>query len=111
LAGAVEEMLRWTAPVKNMARTVTADTKLHGTALEPGEKVLLFEPANFDESVFGDADTFRTPNSHLAFGFGTHFCLGNHLARLEVRLMTQRILQRLWPRQIPSGFDQANDRS
>ena len=64
-----------------------------------GEKIiLLFESANFDEAVFGDPENFRIqrdPNSHLAFGFGTHFCLGNQLARIELRNMTQRLLQRL----------------
>jgi cholest-4-en-3-one 26-monooxygenase len=99
LPAAVEEMLRWTSPVKNMCRTITADTEFHGTQLRTGEKMmLLFESANFDEAVFGDPDSFRIqrdPNSHLAFGFGTHFCLGNQLARIELANMTQRALQRL----------------
>jgi cytochrome P450 family 142 subfamily A polypeptide 1 len=99
LPGAVEEMLRWTSPVKNMCRTVTADTEFHGTELLAGEKILLlFESANFDESVFGDPENFRVqrnPNGHIAFGFGTHFCLGNQLGRLELILMTQRVLDRL----------------
>jgi cytochrome P450 family 142 subfamily A polypeptide 1 len=99
LPGAIEEILRWTSPVKNMCRTLTADAEFHGAQLHRGEKILLmFESANFDETVFGDPETFRitrTPNSHMAFGFGTHFCLGNQLARLELRLMTARILQRL----------------
>ena len=99
LPSAVEEMLRWTSPVKNMCRTLTADTEFHGTQLHEGEKMmLLFESANFDESVFGDPENFRierNPNSHLAFGFGSHFCLGNQLARLELALMTRRVLQRL----------------
>jgi cytochrome P450 family 142 subfamily A polypeptide 1 len=99
LASAIEEMLRWTSPVKNMCRTLTADTEFHGTELKAGEEMLLlFESANFDESVFGDPDSFRVarnPNSHLAFGFGSHFCLGNQLARLEVNMMTTRLLQRL----------------
>ena len=99
LPGAIEEMLRWTSPVKNMCRTLTADTEFHGTQLSEGEKImLLFESANFDESVFDDPEQFdirREPNSHVAFGFGTHFCLGNQLARLELRLMTGRILDRL----------------
>jgi cytochrome P450 family 142 subfamily A polypeptide 1 len=67
--------------------------------LRAGEKImLLFESANFDESVFDYPEQFdirREPNSHVAFGFGTHFCLGNQLARLELRLMTGRILDRL----------------
>lgn len=99
LPGAIEEMLRWTSPVKNMCRTLTADTEFHGTELKSGEKIMLmFESANFDESVFGDPDSFRidrNPNSHVAFGFGTHFCLGNQLARLELRLMLTKVLQRL----------------
>lgn len=99
LPNAIEEMLRWTAPVKNMARTMTADTEFHGAQLKKGEKIiLLFESANFDEAVFGDPDSFRIdrfPNNHLAFGFGTHFCLGNQLARLELSEMQQRLLERL----------------
>ena len=77
----------------------TADTEFHGTQLREGDKMmLLFESANFDESVFGDPENFRidrNPNSHVAFGFGTHFCLGNQLARLELSTMTRKILQRL----------------
>jgi cytochrome P450 family 142 subfamily A polypeptide 1 len=100
-------MLRWTAPVKNMARTVVADTEFHGTALKEGEKIiLLFESANFDETVFENADEFnidRYPNNHLAFGFGTHFCLGNQLARLELSIMQTRLLQRLPDMQLASG--------
>ena len=99
LPGAIEEMLRWTSPVKNMCRTLTADTEFHGTSLTAGEKIMLmFESANFDESVFGDPDNFRidrNPNSHLAFGFGTHFCLGNQLARLELKIMLTKVLARL----------------
>ena len=99
LPGAIEEMLRWTSPVKNMCRMLTADTEFHGTELRQGEKImLLFESANFDESMFENADQFdirRAPNNHVAFGFGTHFCLGNQLARLELRLMTDRVLERL----------------
>lgn len=96
---AIEEMLRWTSPVKNMCRTLVSDTAFHGAHLYAGEKMmLLFESANFDETIFGDPDTFRidrNPNNHLAFGFGTHFCLGNQLARLELSLMLAAVLQRL----------------
>ncbi|OBB21502.1 cytochrome [Mycolicibacterium setense] len=99
LPGAIEETLRWTSPVKNMCRTLTEDTVFHGTELKAGEKLMLmFESANFDEAVFDNPDEFRfdrNPNSHLAFGFGTHFCLGNQLARLELRLMLDRLLTRL----------------
>ncbi|QBJ97132.1 cytochrome P450 [Rhodococcus sp. ABRD24] len=96
---AIEEMLRWVSPIKNMARTVTRDTTFFGADLKEGEKMLLlFESANFDETVFDDPDRFdigRSPNPHVAFGFGTHFCLGNQLARLEGNMMFERLLARL----------------
>lgn len=99
MANAVEEMLRWTSPVKNMCRQLTADTEYHGTALHEGEKVmLLFESANFDEEQFEKPEIFnigRYPNSHLAFGFGTHFCMGNQLARLEISILTHKVMERL----------------
>lgn len=109
LPGAVEEMLRWTSPIKNMCRTLTADTDFHGTALHEGEKILLlFESANFDETVFGDPDVFRidrNPNNHVSFGFGTHFCLGNQLARLELTAMTRRVLARLPDLRLADGAE------
>ena len=107
LPNAIEEMLRWTAPVKNMARTMTADAEFHGAQLKLGEKIiLLFESANFDEQVFGDPENFRidrNPNNHMAFGFGTHFCLGNQLARLELSMMHTRLLRRLPDMELASG--------
>ena len=109
LPGAVEEMLRWTSPVKNMNRTVTADIDFQGTRLEAGQKcLLLFESANFDENVFTNADTFdirRNPNNHVAFGFGTHFCLGNQLARLELSIMSRKLLQRLPDLRLADGAE------
>jgi cytochrome P450 family 142 subfamily A polypeptide 1 len=106
---AIEEMLRWTSPVKNMCRTLTADTTFHGTDMRSGEKIMLmFESANFDEAQFGDPESFRidrTPNSHLAFGFGTHFCLGNQLARLELSMMTSRVLERLPDLRLADGAE------
>jgi cytochrome P450 family 142 subfamily A polypeptide 1 len=99
LPNAIEEMLRWTSPVKNMCRTLTQDIEFHGTELKAGEKIMLmFESANFDETVFEDPENFRidrNPNSHLAFGFGTHFCMGNQLARLELKLMLSRVIERM----------------
>ncbi|MBV8386494.1 MAG: cytochrome P450 [Acidimicrobiia bacterium] len=96
---AVEEMLRWVSPIKNMARTVARDTELRGKTLHEGEKLLLLYPsANRDEDVFGDPflfDVERKPNEHVAFGFGTHFCLGNSLARLELVCMFEHLLSRL----------------
>ncbi|WP_319435718.1 cytochrome P450 [Mycobacterium sp. RTGN5] len=109
LPGAVEEMLRWTSPIKNMCRILTADTDFHGTELHAGEKILLlFESANFDETVFGDPDVFRidrAPNNHVSFGFGTHFCLGNQLARLELTAMTRRVLARLPDLRLADGAE------
>ncbi len=99
MAGAVEEMLRWVSPIKNMARVATRDVELAGAQIRAGQELLLLYPsANRDESVFEHADTFdiaRSPNPHLAFGFGAHFCLGNQLARLELRVMVERVLARL----------------
>ena len=96
---AVEEMLRWVTPIKNMHRTITRDVELSGRRLRAGDKaLLLYESANFDESHFDAPERFdirRSPNDHLAFGFGPHFCLGASLARLEVRAMLERVVQRL----------------
>jgi len=96
---AVEEMLRWVTPIKNMARTMTRDVELHGQTLRKGQKLLLLYPsANRDESVFDDPERFdvtRSPNDHMAFGFGSHFCLGNRLARLELAVMFDRLFDRL----------------
>lgn len=99
LPSAIEEMLRWTSPVKNMCRTLTQDIEFHGAQLKAGEKIMLmFESANFDETVFDDPESFRVdrnPNTHLAFGFGTHFCMGNQLARLELKMMLSRVIERM----------------
>jgi cytochrome P450 family 142 subfamily A polypeptide 1 len=95
----VEEMLRWVSPIKNMARTVTVDTELGGEQLEAGQKLLLlYASANRDETVFDEPQRFdigRTPNEHVAFGFGAHFCLGNSLARVEIATMVERLMERL----------------
>jgi cytochrome P450 family 142 subfamily A polypeptide 1 len=99
LPGAIEEMLRWVSPIKNMARTATRDVELRGRQIRNGQKVLLLYPsANRDEAHFRDPFTFdieRSPNEHLAFGFGTHFCLGSSLARLELRVLFEQLLERL----------------
>jgi len=99
LPGAVEEMLRWVSPIKNMARTATQDVDLRGETIHEGQKVLLLYPsANRDEEHFADPfrfDITRAPNEHVAFGFGAHFCLGNSLARLELQVMFEQLLERL----------------
>ena len=99
LPSAVEEFLRWVTPVMQFRRTVMADTELGGQALTAGDKVVLYYgSANRDDAIFADPDRFdiaRNPNPHLAFGFGTHFCLGASLARLEIRTMFGELLRRL----------------
>jgi len=99
LGSAVEEALRWVSPIKTMKRTVTRDVEFGGRQLREGDRaLLLYESANFDEAQFDDPDRFdiaRAPNDHLAFGFGAHFCLGAHLARLELVTVFERILARL----------------
>jgi cholest-4-en-3-one 26-monooxygenase len=96
---AVEEMLRWVTPIKHMARTVVTDTTFHGAELRAGQKLmLLYESANFDDAVFDRPERFnatRDPNEHLAFGIGPHFCLGNALARLELKVMFEQLVARL----------------
>jgi cytochrome P450 family 142 subfamily A polypeptide 1 len=96
---AVEEMLRWVTPIKNMVRTATRDVELHGQQIHEGDELMLLYPsANRDEDVFDDPfrfDCARTPNEHLAFGFGTHFCLGASLARLEISVMLDELLARM----------------
>jgi cytochrome P450 family 142 subfamily A polypeptide 1 len=95
----VEELLRWVSPIKNMARTVTADVVVRGEQLHEGDQLILLYPsANRDEAVFERPealDLSREPNPHLAFGFGPHFCLGASLARLELRVMFRELLTRL----------------
>lgn len=100
LPDAIEEMLRWTTPVKNMNRTATADTVVGGQQIRRGDKLLLlYESGNRDERVFDAPDEFRidrNPNHHLAFGgYGRHFCLGANLARLEIRVMFEELTRRL----------------
>ncbi|MGH7858545.1 MAG: cytochrome P450, partial [Candidatus Binatia bacterium] len=96
---AVEEMLRVVSPVMHFRRTATRDTELRGQKIREGDKVVMwYVSANRDEDVFPDPDRFdvgRQPNDHLAFGLGTHFCLGNNLARLEIRVMFEELLRRL----------------
>ncbi len=120
---AVEEFIRWVSPVLNMRRTVTTDHELHGQHLHEGDEVLLlYAAANRDPRVYTDPerlDVTRLDNRHLAFGFGTHFCLGAWLARLEVRVMFEELLRRVpdWelvdpdePRVMPATFARAYDR-
>ena len=99
LGVAVEEMLRWVSPIKNMCRIATRDVELNGQVIAEGDKLMLLYPsANRDEDAFTnpfDFDIARTPNEHVAFGFGSHFCLGNSLARLELQVMFEQLFRRL----------------
>lgn len=100
LAGStVEEWLRWTTPVVAFMRTATRDTELRNTSIRAGDPLLLlYASANRDEAVFGPtADRFdiaRSPNPHVAFGFGPHFCIGAALARIEGRVLIEELLAR-----------------
>jgi cholest-4-en-3-one 26-monooxygenase len=100
LPGAVEEMLRYVTPVMNFRRTAMCDTELGGTAIREGDKVVFYHAsANRDEEIFENPDVFdigRDPNPHIAFGGGgPHFCLGANLARMEIRVMFEHLLDRL----------------
>ena len=96
LPTAVEELLRYVSPVMQFRRTATADTVLGDQRIRAGDKVVVwFGAANRDPSVFADPhrlDLTRDPNPHLAFGVGPHFCLGAHLARLEMTEMLSHLL-------------------
>ena len=96
---AVEEMLRWVTPIKNMVRTAMRDTTVGEQQIDEGDELMLLYPsANRDDEVFEDPfrfDVTRSPNEHVAFGFGPHFCLGASLARLEISVMLDEILDRL----------------
>ena len=96
----MEEILRWSTPVVHFRRTATADTELAGQRIAAGDKVVLFySSANRDEDVFADPQRFdirRTPNPHVTFGGGSvHFCLGSHLARLEMKVLYRELFERL----------------
>jgi cytochrome P450 len=99
LDSAVEEMLRWTTPVKHFMRTAAEDVKVGDTIIRAGQDVLLsYWSANFDEDVFEDPYTFdigRSPNKHLSFGFGPHYCLGATLARREIRQLFGELVPRI----------------
>jgi cytochrome P450 len=94
---AVEEILRWTTPSPSKRRTATTACELGGARISPGQKVVVWEgSANRDPRRFDQPDTFqlqRDPNPHLAFGHGAHFCLGAHLARLEIRVTLEEVLR------------------
>ena len=98
LPTAVEEILRWASSTPYNRRTATRDVEVRGQAIRAGDKVTLWwASANRDEEVFADPfrfDVRRHPNPHVAFGDGSHFCLGAGLARLEIRIVFDALLDR-----------------
>jgi len=95
----VDEIVRWTTPVNHFARTATVDYTLRGRRIKQGDSVALFyASANRDEDIFPDPFTFRLdrdPNPHLGFGVGEHFCLGAHLARLDLKVFFRQFAERV----------------
>ena len=105
----VDEFIRWVTPILNMRRTATVDHELGGEHIRAGDELLLmYGSANRDERAFEHPDVLdvtRPHNNHVAFGFGTHFCLGASLARLEIRVMFEELLARLPPFRLAPGAE------
>jgi cytochrome P450 len=99
IPGLVDEAIRWTTPVKHFMRSATADTVLAGQPIKKDDWLMLcYASGNRDESVFEDPFVFRAdrkPNKHLAFGYGAHLCLGQHLAKMEMRILFEELIPRL----------------
>jgi cytochrome P450 len=104
----VNEGLRWSSPVKHFTRRATQDYTLRGQAISKGDRfMLLYQSANRDPDVFETPDEFhlrRRPNKHIAFGYGPHMCIGQHLAKLELRVLFEELLPRI------KGIELAGDR-
>jgi cytochrome P450 family 142 subfamily A polypeptide 1 len=99
LPRAIDEMLRWVSPIKSMSRFVTQDVAVHGETIPAGDEVLLLYPSgNRDAEIFEHPFTFdleRDPNPHIAFGHGPHFCLGSHVAKVELTVLFDEIFRRM----------------
>lgn len=99
LPSAIDEMIRWVTPVKHFFRTAAEDYELRGQKIKAGDNLLMcYWSGNRDEDVFEDPFSFRierTPNKHVAFGYGAHVCLGQHLAKMEIRALYRELLNRL----------------
>jgi cholest-4-en-3-one 26-monooxygenase len=104
---AVEEFIRYVTPIHNMCRVATRDVELGGETIRVGQQVvLMYSSANRDPAHFVDPerlDVTRHPNQHLAFGFGTHFCLGASLARLEIRVFFEELILRVQSMRLAEG--------
>ena len=99
IPGLVDEAVRWMTPVKNFMRSATEDTELGGRKIAKGDWLMLcYASGNRDEAVFDDPFTFRSdrkPNRHVSFGYGAHLCLGQYLAKMEMRILFEELLPRL----------------
>ena len=115
VATAAEEFIRWVSPIHNMCRVATRDYELGGVTIKKGQQVvLMYGSANRDPAHFDQPERFdvtRKPNDHIAFGLGTHFCLGAGLARLEIRVFFEEFVQRVGavrivsdPVEMPNAF-------
>lgn len=106
---AVEELIRWVTPLNNFFRTAAVDTEVGGQAIAAGDRVVLLYPsANRDEAVFDEPfrfDVTRNPNHHVAFGYGTHFCLGANLARQTLRILFEELPKRVTDLRVVSEPD------
>jgi cytochrome P450 family 142 subfamily A polypeptide 1 len=95
IPAAVDEVIRWVTPLNNFFRKATEDTEIGGQAIAAGDRVMLVYPsANRDEAVFDEPftfDTTRSPNHHISFGYGTHFCIGANFARHELTLLFEKL--------------------
>jgi len=99
IPGLVEEAVRWASPVKTFMRSATRDTELGGRHIAKGDWLMLcYGSGNRDEAVFEDPDVFRSdrnPNKHLSFGYGAHLCIGQYMAKMEMRVLFEELLPRL----------------
>jgi cytochrome P450 family 142 subfamily A polypeptide 1 len=114
---AVEEFIRYVTPIHNMCRVAVTDAEIAGGVVPAGQQVvLMYSSANRDPAHFADPERFdvaRQPNNHIAFGFGTHFCLGAALARLEIKVFFEELVRRVeaialtpgtHPEEMPNAF-------
>ena len=108
-AVATEEFIRWVTPIHNMCRVAVTDTEVGGQPVAAGQQlVLMYSSANRDPAHFDDPERYdvtRSPNNHIAFGFGTHFCLGAALARMEIRLFFEELVRRVRSMRLVPGTE------
>ena len=99
IPGLIDEAVRWTTPVKHFMRSATEDTELRGRKIAKDDWLMLcYASGNRDEEVFDEPYEFhadRKPNKHLSFGYGAHLCLGQHLAKMEMRILYEELLPKL----------------